>query len=1138
MDHKAVLLLLSIEKTKSKIYINPSVFSFPRTDDVVWAATADCYLNHAVPDQQMPGDGLVHHGRQRDRIGEEKAKVGNLFRLITEYNSIAEQIARNGENNRLELELAAKNTEIRIQRDSMWDIQVLTNLILVPSDEFFLESLLSSVKGHLIAYQTWYKKTEHAQRNILVKTLNELKVNYEENANEIYTLESRLNELVQKNVLAKAKTMKIFECLNAEKPTPMFLNLAKKTKTNQKLENVKKPDGTPFTCNKDRENYIVDYYSSLYKKPDGERLDYDGCIDEFLGQDICSHRLVLNSKLTETEKIELDLPLTIDEIDKSLEKANMRSAPGIDGISNVLLSRYWPYFRIGIYKYALRCFETGRLTDTFRGATVKLIPKKGDLTQLKNWRPISLLSNVYKILSRALNNRLNKVVNRICSRAQKGFNDSRYTQEVLINVIETIAYCNTNNVGGGVIAVDMAKAFDTLSHGFMNEVFRFLNFGPNLIRWLKLYGENRTACIILDNSEYSKSFPLERSRAQGDNISPNTFNFADQILIWKIELDPMIAGVWQNFQIPQEINLNDTSFFACESNRETGKNESMADDNTTLALMTTDNLARLRAILDDFGDISGLRCNYDKTCILKVGPVPEVPIDLHGFVCTDSITLLGMEVKNVLSNQDEIFLGIREKILSIVRFWDLFRLSLPGRISVIKTLILPQLNYLGCILKPSTPVLEELQSICDNFALKGLRVAENRLYLPANLGGLGLMHLGTYLDAQRIVWIVRAAKKNIDNWRVDLKNLSPDGDVSRIRKTDVGTVRHPILHNIVTSFEKLVESHAKINGNYKIAYIFENRAFTWGGDNRLLDKVFFGADFYNRHKARIRNLRFADCYSNGNFKTLRQFVEMGLPLSMNTWLLLRGALSKAKNNYRKEDPLLEAKEESLLAFLTKQKKGSKKIRKVLDSETINQSQPNTLRIVESFARITLTAVPNTNVLKNVLSVWNFFCFSNDFREFLFKQRNNTLGVGARVAHFDDNVDERCTFCRLLYPGTNTREDFIHIFRTCPITVGLIQNLIRRLRLTVPIPGPNPDPYFDNLYWYGTDGNESSLACLIFFDLFRYCLWKFKTRRKLPRILELTDILLSMLGTILAVKPKLRITFFNTRLIANVLQALG
>jgi hypothetical protein len=75
----------------------------------------------------------------------------------------------------------------------------------------------------------------------------------------------------------------------------------------------------------------------------------------------------------------------------------------------------------------------------------------------------------------------------------------------------------------------MAKAFDTLSHGFMLEVFPFLNFGPNLIRWLRLYRENRNACIILDNNELSTPFPLERCRAQGDNIYPITFNFTDQI---------------------------------------------------------------------------------------------------------------------------------------------------------------------------------------------------------------------------------------------------------------------------------------------------------------------------------------------------------------------------------------------------------------------------------------------------------------------------------------------------------------------------------------------------------------------------------------------------------------------------------
>jgi hypothetical protein len=106
----------------------------------------------------------------------------------------------------------------------------------------------------------------------------------------------------------------------------------------------------------------------------------------------------------------------------------------------------------------------------------------------------------------------------------------------------------------------------------LKEVFGFLNFGENAKKWLKLYGENRTACIILDDESYSKSFDLERSRAQGDNISPNTFNFADQILIWKIELDVNITGIWQNFRIRPGIGQINNDFFAHELERQTSRN--------------------------------------------------------------------------------------------------------------------------------------------------------------------------------------------------------------------------------------------------------------------------------------------------------------------------------------------------------------------------------------------------------------------------------------------------------------------------------------------------------------------------------------------------------------------------------------
>jgi hypothetical protein len=280
---------------------------------------------------------------------------------------------------------------------------------------------------------------------------------------------------------------------------------------------------------------------------------------------------------------------------------------------------------------------------------------------LKNWRPISLLSNFYKIISRAINTRLNRYVNRICSRAQKGYNCSRYTQEALINVWEHIKYCQANNINGAIVAIDMAKAFDTLSHDFVDLTYKFFNLGPVIRRWLNLLGNNRTACINFNKDCSSPHFQLGRGRPQGDNISPNTFNFSDQILIFKIELDPQVLPVPR--AAPVIIN-NNNEFFRLEANRNTCKNESLADDNTTLTICDRGSLTRIKKILTDFGDISGLRCNFDKSCIMTTNiPRPE-DIDLIqeiGFRCVDTFKLLGTDICRNLNNVDNIFENIRTK---------------------------------------------------------------------------------------------------------------------------------------------------------------------------------------------------------------------------------------------------------------------------------------------------------------------------------------------------------------------------------------------------------------------------------------------------------------------------------------------
>jgi hypothetical protein len=227
--------------------------------------------------------------------------------------------------------------------------------------------------------------------------------------------------------------------------------------------------------------------------------DFTECIEKFLGPEICQNPVVLNSKLDQDEKDNLDQPLRIGELDEAVKTLNLRSAPGVDGVSNRFIVKFWKYFREPLFRYATTCINNGKLTDTFRTAIIRLIPKKGDTTQLKNWRPISLLSCYYKIISKALNVRLGTVIGKVTSMAQKAYSPDRYMHEAIINTVETIKHCQRKNVDGVLLSVDLHKAFDSVLHEFMREVYKFFGFGEYFIKMSEALGNGRSAKIILEN---------------------------------------------------------------------------------------------------------------------------------------------------------------------------------------------------------------------------------------------------------------------------------------------------------------------------------------------------------------------------------------------------------------------------------------------------------------------------------------------------------------------------------------------------------------------------------------------------------------------------------------------------------------
>ncbi|MFN9898312.1 MAG: hypothetical protein ACK55Z_05840, partial [bacterium] len=218
---------------------------------------------------------------------------------------------------------------------------------------------------------------------------------------------------------------------------------------------------------------------------------------------------------------------------------------------------------------------------------------------------------------------------------------------------------------------DQAKAFDSISHKYMREVYKFFGFGPNFTKLLETLGNNRTACIAFDDGSFSAPFDLECGRAQGNTSSPTEYNMGHQILLFKIELCPEIRSLYQNhfvarplkqpvianiFEPPPPNDILDPKF-RNECGFETSKCDGFADDNTAGTIFEFESLSAVKRVLDDFALFSGLRCNSEQTVLMQVGRKPEVSDEIKslGFTLADSIHILGMDIDSELELLDKNF---------------------------------------------------------------------------------------------------------------------------------------------------------------------------------------------------------------------------------------------------------------------------------------------------------------------------------------------------------------------------------------------------------------------------------------------------------------------------------------------------
>ena len=239
------------------------------------------------------------------------------------------------------------------------------------------------------------------------------------------------------------------------------------------------------------------------------------------------------------------------------------------------------------------------MSTSLRQSIITCLPKgHKDRTNLKNWRPISLLCVVYKMASAAIAERIKPYLNTIISRSQTGYLSGRFIGESTRLVYDLMHHVESDNLPGLLVQIDFEKAFDSISWGFLYQVLDYFAFDKKLIKWIKLFNNDINA-FVLQCGNLSKPIAINRGCRQGDPIAAYLFILATEILKLLLDKDHNIKG----------INIGKHNF----------KVTQFADDTTLFLDGSRCSLQAALNVLETFGSFSGLKMNSEKTKVIWIG---------------------------------------------------------------------------------------------------------------------------------------------------------------------------------------------------------------------------------------------------------------------------------------------------------------------------------------------------------------------------------------------------------------------------------------------------------------------------------------------------------------------------------------
>lgn len=462
-----------------------------------------------------------------------------------------------------------------------------------------------------------------------------------------------------------------------------------------------------------------DFYATLYEEKEIE----EEALEQILGE--------LEQVLSAGDAARLEMEYSAEEFGRAVRKCQRGSSPGPDGLPLEFFLETWAItgpILLSIINH-IPSLPSSSLPPS--EAHIHLIHKKGAIDDLSNKRPISLINAEERIISQAHNSRLAPLLCTIINPSQTGFIPGR---SISTNIEQMQCAMDLGDSHPGLIAsLDFEKAYDRLSHRYLDRVLEAVGVGPRARRWYAATYLNQSAKVFA-NGWLSLPLLILSGVRQGDPLAPSIFAIAIEAFACAIR--KRVRGI-QSTSLP----ILRESFFA---------------DDGSSGLDGFSDVANLRHASQLYERASGSRINNSKSFLYPLGALRGDPRpSCQGWrVERAPFRYLGVQVGVGVDREEEwtvARVGVEQRMRSI----PMFDLPLATRCAIINRFCYSKILYLDRYSPASDATISLLSSsaLATIWGRKHASISEERLKTPLDRGGFGLIDLRLQLRGPRAEWI-------------------------------------------------------------------------------------------------------------------------------------------------------------------------------------------------------------------------------------------------------------------------------------------------------------------------------------------------------------------------------------------------